>query len=103
MNVIKYQSNLGRNISELLNKTFLVQKVEKQTRIINGVEREIMLLTCKVDKDVDVYYTFSNVLINQIQPFLKEINAGASLLVKLKKIKNYYTFDTPYEISIDEE
>jgi len=81
----KKVGNFGKNISELLNQTFVIKAVEF-TEVGFG---KIAIFTLE---NGERYYTGSKVLLRQAEEIEKLCDEGKLVRVTLKKVKRYYTF-----------
>jgi len=89
--VIEFKSiykgrELGRNIVELLNLSFIITSVS----FTEGNYGKIAVITTD---NGSKYYTSSKVLLKQLEEIKKYTDRGQKVKVTLRKVKRYYTFE----------
>jgi len=82
-----------KNISELLNNTFIISNIKQEERTF--ADRKAVLSVITVGNEE--YYTFSSVLARQLMEIQPLIAQGKKVRVKLVKKKRYLTLASPEE------
>jgi len=92
--VVDYSTTQNyRNISELLNKTFIISNIKQEERTF--ADRKAILSVITVNNEE--YYSFSSVLARQLMEIQPLIAQGKKVRVKLVKKKRYLTLASPEE------
>jgi len=92
--VVDYSTTQNyRNISELLNKTFIISNIKQEERTF--ADRKAILSVITVNNEE--YYSFSSVLARQLMEIQPLIAQGKKVRVKLVKKKRYLTLTSPEE------
>jgi hypothetical protein len=92
--VVDYSATANyKNISELLNNTFIITGIKQEERTF--ADRKAVLSVITVNNEE--YYTFSSVLARQLQEIQPLIAQGKKVRVKLVKKKRYLTLASPEE------
>jgi len=92
--VVDYSTTQNyKNISELLNNTFIISNIKQEERTF--ADRKAILSVITVGNEE--YYTFSSVLARQLQEIQPLIAQGKKVRVKLVKKKRYLTLASPEE------
>ena len=92
--VVDYSTTQNyRNISELLNKTFIISNIKQEERTF--ADRKAILSVITVGNEE--YYLFISVLARQLMEIQPLIAQGKKVRVKLVKKKRYLTLASPEE------
>jgi len=92
--VVDYSATANyKNISELLNKTFIISNIKQEERTF--ADRKAILSVITVGNEE--YYSFSSVLARQLMEIQPLIAQGKKVRVKLVKKKRYLTLTSPEE------
>ena len=92
--VVDYSATANyKNISELLNKTFIISNIKQEERTF--ADRKAILSVITVNNEE--YYSFSSVLARQLMEIQPLIAQGKKVRVKLVKKKRYLTLTSPEE------
>jgi len=92
--VVDYSATANyKNISELLNKTFIISNIKQEERTF--ADRKAILSVITVNNEE--YYSFSSVLARQLMEIQPLIAQGKKVRVKLVKKKRYLTLASPEE------
>ena len=92
--VVDYSATANyKNISELLNKTFIISNIKQEERTF--ADRKAILSVITVGNEE--YYSFSSVLARQLMEIQPLIAQGKKVRVKLVKKKRYLTLASPEE------
>jgi hypothetical protein len=92
--VVDFQGSreVTKNISELVNSTFIISSVDFQEITYRGNQTVIAIVTLS---DGTKVHTFSNILIEQLKNIKQLTDSGKMVRVKLIKTKRYYQFTKP--------
>ena len=92
--VVDYSTTQNyKNISELLNNTFIISNIKQEERTF--ADRKAILSVITVNNEE--YYSFSSVLARQLMEIQPLIAQGKKVRVKLVKKKRYLTLTSPEE------
>jgi aspartate ammonia-lyase len=83
---------ITRNLSELVNQTFVIANIEFQEITYRGQNTVISIITLSNGQK---YHTFSTILIEQLKNIKQITDSGKMVRVKLIKTKRYYQFTKP--------
>jgi hypothetical protein len=87
-----YRGGLGSDgqLTELVDKTFVIQGVEIQEM---GKYGEVAIATIELNSKVERRHTFSAVLIKQLKALKEFTDKGKKVKCTLRKVKRYYTLE----------
>jgi hypothetical protein len=87
-----YKGSLQSNgqLTELVDKTFVIQGVEIQEM---GKYGEVAIATIELNSKVERRHTFSAVLIKQLKAIKEFTDKGKKVKCTLRKVKRYYTLE----------
>jgi hypothetical protein len=87
-----YRGGLGSDgqLTELVDKTFIVKNVEIQEM---GKYGEVAIATIMYDRVEQRRHTFSSVLIRQLKALKEYTDKGKKVKCTLRKVKRYYTLE----------
>jgi hypothetical protein len=77
-------------LTELVDKTFVIQGVEIQEM---GKYGEVAIATIELDGKVERRHTFSSVLVKQLKAVKEITDKGKKVKCTLRKVKRYYTLE----------
>jgi hypothetical protein len=77
-------------LTELVDKTFVIQSVEIQEM---GKYGEVAIVTIAGNGKVERRHTFSSVLIKQLKAIKEFTDKGKKVKCTLRKVKRYYTLE----------